>query len=104
MKGVGRIYQQTFVDTYSKVAFAKLYDRKTPNGGIALHGIHPRSTPKRTNLSTGRLLRRPAQHNAGVPVAGFVTALHSLGFRPPQKHALPASAATPTRSTLRRAS
>ena len=30
MKGVGRIYQQTFVDTYAKVAFAKLYDRKTP--------------------------------------------------------------------------
>ena len=28
MKGVGRIYQQTFIDTYSKVAFAKLYDRK----------------------------------------------------------------------------
>jgi transposase InsO family protein len=30
MKGVGRIYQQTFVDTYSKVAFAKLYTSKTP--------------------------------------------------------------------------
>jgi transposase InsO family protein len=30
MKGVGRIYQQTFIDTYSKVVFAKLYDRKTP--------------------------------------------------------------------------
>lgn len=30
MKGVGRIYQQTFVDTYSKVAFAKLYPTKTP--------------------------------------------------------------------------
>jgi len=30
MKGVGRIYQQTFVDTYSKLASAKLYDRKTP--------------------------------------------------------------------------
>ena len=29
IKGVGRIYQQTFLDTYSKVAFAKLYDRKT---------------------------------------------------------------------------
>ncbi len=28
IKGVGRIYQQTFVDTYSKMAFAKLYDRK----------------------------------------------------------------------------
>jgi transposase InsO family protein len=30
LKGVGRIYQQTFIDTYSKVSFAKLYDRKTP--------------------------------------------------------------------------
>ena len=30
MKGVGRIYQQTFIDTYSKVVCAKLYDRKTP--------------------------------------------------------------------------
>lgn len=29
MKGVGRIYQQTFVDTYSRVAFAKLYTEKT---------------------------------------------------------------------------
>ncbi len=28
IKGVGRIYQQTFIDTYSKVAEAKLYDRK----------------------------------------------------------------------------
>ena len=30
LKGVGRIYQQTFIDTYSKVAFAKLYTEKTP--------------------------------------------------------------------------
>lgn len=29
MKGVGMIYQQTFIDTYTKVGFAKLYDRKT---------------------------------------------------------------------------
>ena len=28
IKGVGRIYQQTFIDTYSRVAFAKLYDNK----------------------------------------------------------------------------
>lgn len=28
IKGVGRIYQQTFIDTYSRVAFAKLYDGK----------------------------------------------------------------------------
>lgn len=29
MKGVGRIYQQTFVDTFSRVAFAVLYTEKT---------------------------------------------------------------------------
>jgi hypothetical protein len=28
IKGVGRIYQQTFIDTYTRVAFAKLYDSK----------------------------------------------------------------------------
>jgi transposase InsO family protein len=30
IKGVGRVYQQTFVDTYSKIAHAKLYTTKTP--------------------------------------------------------------------------
>ena len=30
LKGVGRVYQQTFVDTYSKVAQCKLYTMKTP--------------------------------------------------------------------------
>ena len=30
LKGVGRIYQQTVVDTYSKVSAAKLYNTKTP--------------------------------------------------------------------------
>ena len=29
MKGVGRIYQQTFVDTYARVAFCKLHTEKT---------------------------------------------------------------------------
>jgi transposase InsO family protein len=28
IKGVGRIYQQTFIDTYSRLAFAKLYTSK----------------------------------------------------------------------------
>lgn len=28
VKGVGRIYQQTFIDTYTRVAFAKLYTTK----------------------------------------------------------------------------
>jgi transposase InsO family protein len=30
IKGIGRIYQQTFVDTYSKFAHCKLYTTKTP--------------------------------------------------------------------------
>jgi transposase InsO family protein len=30
LKGVGRIYQQTVVDTYSSVGFAKVYDTKVP--------------------------------------------------------------------------
>lgn len=30
LKGVGRIYQQTVIDTYSSVAFAKVYDTKVP--------------------------------------------------------------------------
>lgn len=30
LKGVGRIYQQTFIDSYSKVVHCKLYPTKTP--------------------------------------------------------------------------
>jgi hypothetical protein len=30
LKGVGRVYQQTFIDTYAKIGFAKLYVRRTP--------------------------------------------------------------------------
>jgi transposase InsO family protein len=30
LKGVGRVYQQTYVDTYCKVAHCKLYTTKTP--------------------------------------------------------------------------
>ena len=30
LKGVGRIYQQTYIDTYAKIAQAKLYKTKTP--------------------------------------------------------------------------
>ena len=29
-KGIGRVYQQTYIDTYCKVAHAKLYQTKTP--------------------------------------------------------------------------
>lgn len=43
IKGVGRIYQQTFIDTYSKVAFAKLYDRK--NALVAAEMLNDRVLP-----------------------------------------------------------
>lgn len=43
IKGVGRIYQQTFIDTYSKVAFAKLYDRK--NSLVAADLLNDRVVP-----------------------------------------------------------
>jgi len=43
LKGVGRIYQQTFIDTYSKVAFAKIYDRK--NALVAADLLNDRVVP-----------------------------------------------------------
>jgi len=43
LKGVGRIYQQTFIDTYCKVAFAKLYDRK--NALVASDLLNDRVVP-----------------------------------------------------------
>jgi transposase InsO family protein len=43
LKGVGRIYQQTFIDTYSKVAQAKLYDRK--NALVAADMLNDRVLP-----------------------------------------------------------
>ena len=36
LKGVGRIYQQTAIDTYSIVGFAKLYTAKVPVTAAAL--------------------------------------------------------------------
>lgn len=43
LKGVGRIYLQTFIDTYSKVAFGKLYDRK--NALVAADLLNDRVMP-----------------------------------------------------------
>jgi transposase InsO family protein len=43
IKSIGRIYQQTFIDTYSKVAFAKLYDRK--NALVAADVLNDRVLP-----------------------------------------------------------
>jgi transposase InsO family protein len=43
LKGVGRIYQQTFIDTYTKVACVKLYDRK--NALVAADMLNDRVLP-----------------------------------------------------------
>lgn len=43
MKGVGRIYQQTFIDTYSRVAFARLYTEKTAM--VAAHALNESILP-----------------------------------------------------------
>jgi transposase InsO family protein len=43
IKGVGRIYQQTFIDTYSKIACAKLYDRR--NALVAADLLNDRVLP-----------------------------------------------------------
>jgi transposase InsO family protein len=43
IKGVGRIYQQIFIDTYAKVAFVKLYDRK--NALVAADLLNDRVIP-----------------------------------------------------------
>ena len=43
IKGVGRIYQQTFIDTYTRVAHAKLYDRK--NALVAADLLNDRVIP-----------------------------------------------------------
>jgi transposase InsO family protein len=43
IKSVGRIYQQTFLDTYTMVAFAKLYDRK--NALVATDMLNDRVRP-----------------------------------------------------------
>jgi hypothetical protein len=81
LKGVGRIYQQTFLDTYTKLAFAKLYDRKTPlvaadllndrvipffdEQGVTLQrvltdrGTEYCGTPERHEIGLGRSLTAP---------------------------------------------
>jgi len=43
IKSIGRIYQQTFLDTYSKMAFVKLYDRK--NALVAADLLNDRVLP-----------------------------------------------------------
>ena len=43
VKGIGKIYQQTYIDTYAKVAICKLYDRK--NALVAADLLNDRVIP-----------------------------------------------------------
>lgn len=56
IKGVGRIYQQTFVDTYSKWAAAKLYNTKTPITAADLLNDRVLSALAEQGLSVLRIL------------------------------------------------
>jgi hypothetical protein len=51
LKGAGRISQQTFIDTYAKVGFAKLYTDKTP--------VHRRRPVERPRVALLRRTRHP---------------------------------------------
>jgi hypothetical protein len=57
IKGVGRIYKETFIDTYSRVAFAKLYTSK--------HAITS------ADILNDRVLRFFEQH--GIPLLRIIT-------------------------------
>jgi transposase InsO family protein len=70
LKGVGRIYQQTFLDTYSKVGIAKLYDRKTPITAA--------------DLLNDRVVPFFAEH--GVPLLRVLTDRGSEYCGNPQRH------------------
>ena len=67
LKGVGCIYQQTFIDTYSKVGFAKLYDRKTPV--MAADLLNDRALPffEQQEISVNRVLTDRGTEYCGAP-------------------------------------
>jgi transposase InsO family protein len=70
LKGVGRIYQQTFIDTYSTVAFAKLYDTKTPRTAA--------------DLLNDRVV--PFFETHGIPLSRMLTDRGTDYRRAPERH------------------
>jgi transposase InsO family protein len=67
LKGVGRIYQQTCIDTYSKVGFAKLYTEKTPITAADL--LNDRVVPffEEHGIPLSRMLTDRGTEYCGVP-------------------------------------
>jgi len=70
LKGVGRVYQQTFVDTYSKVAAAKLYTTKTPITAADLFNDQVRSSIPQRVSDTARVRWRPPKSQSYSFVKG----------------------------------
>ena len=67
MKGVGRIYQQTCIDTYSKVAVAKLYDRKTSLTAADLRNDHVVPFFEEQEVPLSRILTDRGTEYCGSP-------------------------------------
>jgi transposase InsO family protein len=67
LKGVGRVYQQTVIDTYSKVGFAKLYDAKTPI--TAADTLNDRVLPffEEQGIAVSRMLTDRGTEYCGTP-------------------------------------
>ena len=67
LKGVGRIYQQTYVDTYTKIAHCKLYKMKTPVTAADL--LNDRVLPfyEREDLGVLRILTDRGTEFCGKP-------------------------------------
>jgi Winged helix-turn helix len=68
LTGVGRIYQQTFIDTYTKVGFAKLYTEKTPITAADL--LNDRVVPffEDHGIPLSRILTDRGRSIAGCPI------------------------------------
>ena len=67
LKGVGRIYQQTAIDTHSKLGFAKLYDTKTPIA--AAEALNDRVLPffEEQGIAVSRVLTDRGTEYCGNP-------------------------------------
>jgi hypothetical protein len=71
------IYQQTFIDTYSKVAFAKLFDRK--NALVAADMLNDRVLPFFEEQDVS-LLRILTDRGTNIVVSASTTSISSISL------------------------
>ena len=63
LKGVGRIYQQTYVDAYAKIAHAKLY-HQDPDHGVKALAMDPHLTAG-LNVRSGKVTYQAVAETLG---------------------------------------